>query len=185
MAAGLEQAAVEFRRLERSELWRVAEIDRREHIAVLYEQRGTQLIARRGDWSATAWDPVGHGDHSVEGQVRALQRYADVGGIALGALAGAHLVGLGVVVTHLRPSTAQLAFLHVSAPWRATGIGRQLADQLDQIARTAGDVVMVVSATPSDNTVRFYLGRGFRPMAEPLAELFELEPDDVHLHKLL
>jgi hypothetical protein len=44
---------------------------------------------------------------------------------------------------------------------------------------------MVVSATPSENTVRFYLARGFLPMAEPLAELFELEPDDVHMRKVL
>jgi hypothetical protein len=44
---------------------------------------------------------------------------------------------------------------------------------------------MVVSATPSGNTVRFYLGRGFQPVAEPLAELFELEPEDVHMRKVL
>ena len=44
---------------------------------------------------------------------------------------------------------------------------------------------MVVSATPSENTVRFYLRRGYRPMAEPFPELFELEPDDIHLAKPL
>jgi hypothetical protein len=33
--------------------------------------------------------------------------------------------------------------------------------------------------------VRFYLGLGFAPMAEPLAELFALEPEDVHLRKAL
>ena len=54
-----------------------------------------------------------------------------------------------------------------------------------QIARTAGDSDMVVSATPTENTVRFYFGRGFQPMAEPLAELFELEPEDVHMRKVL
>jgi hypothetical protein len=42
---------------------------------------------------------------------------------------------------------------------------------------------MVVSATPSLNTVRFYLQRGFEPTADPLPELYELEPDDVHLQK--
>ena len=68
-----------------------------------------------------------------------------------------------------------------SAPLRATGIGSRLSEQLDQIARTAGDSDMVVSATPSENTVRFYLGRGFQPVAEPVAELFELEPEDVHI----
>ena len=177
--------AVEFRTLARSELSRVAEIDRREHIDVLYDQHGTQLVPRHGDWSASAWDPEGHGEHSVERQVHAVEHYVDTGGIALGGFAGGPLVGLGIVVPHLRPRTAQLAFLHVSRPWRATGIGSHLCERLDQIARAAGDADMVVSATPSENTVRFYLGRGFQPMAQPLAELVELEPDDVHMRKVL
>jgi hypothetical protein len=42
-----------------------------------------------------------------------------------------------------------------------------------------------VSATPSKNTVTFYLGRGFVPMRDPLDELVQLEPDDVHMHKEL
>ena len=45
--------------------------------------------------------------------------------------------------------------------------------------------MMVVSATPSENTVRFYLRRGFAPMADPFPELFELEPEDVHMRKTL
>jgi hypothetical protein len=44
---------------------------------------------------------------------------------------------------------------------------------------------MVVSATPSLNTVRFYIGQGYAPMEEPLPELFALEPEDIHLEKLL
>ena len=44
---------------------------------------------------------------------------------------------------------------------------------------------MVVSATPSENTVRFYMDRGFGLMAQPLPELFELEPEDVHMKKVL
>jgi GNAT superfamily N-acetyltransferase len=171
--------------LGRTELSRVVEIDRTERIDVLYDQHGSQLVARPGNWSASAWDPDGHGEHSVEAQVHALQYHVDKGGLALGAFAGGRLVGIGVVVPHLRPGMAQLAWLHVSAPFRATGIGSRLSDQLEEIARTAGDSDMVVSATPSENAVRFYLGRGFQPMAEPLAELFELEPDDVHMRKVL
>lgn len=179
------EPAVEFRRLGRTDLSRVAEIDRRERIDVLYDQHGSQLVARHGNWSASAWDPEGHGEHSVEAQVNSLEHYVDNGGIALGGFAGGPLVGIGVVVPHVRPRIAQLAFLHVSAPWRARGIGSRLSEQLEQIARTAGDSDMVVSATPSANTVRFYLGRRFQPMAEPLAELSELEPDDVHMRKVL
>src|SRR3954451_22417164 len=186
MTAGeAEEAAVELRPLGRTELARVGEIDRRERIDVRYDQRGTELVARHGDWSSPPWNPDGHGEHSVEAHVPALEHYVDTGGVASGGVAGGRLVGIGAVVPHLRPGVAQLAFLHVSAPFRAKGIGSRLSEQLEQIARTAGDSAMVVSATPSENTVRFYLGRGFRPMAEPLSELFELEPEDVHMRKVL
>jgi hypothetical protein len=29
------------------------------------------------------------------------------------------------------------------------------------------------------------MGRGYQPIAEPLPELFALEPEDIHLHKKL
>ena len=179
------EPAVELRRLDRTELSRVSEIDRRERIDVQYVQHGTELVPRRGNWSSLAWDPDGHGEHSVENQIQMLEDYVDAGGIAIGAFAGDQVVGIGAVVPHLRPRIAQLAYLHVSAPWRATGIGTRLCEELDEIARAAGDSDMVVTATPTGNTVRFYLGRGFQPMAEPFPELFELEPEDVHMRKVL
>ena len=86
---------------------------------------------------------------------------------------------------HLRPEIAQLAFLHVSEAFRATGIGSRLSDELDLIARDAGDTEIVVSATPSENTVRFYLSRGYALMAQPLPDLYEREPEDVHMRKAL
>ena len=168
-----------------TELSRVGEIDRREHIEVLYEQHGRHLLARHGDWSSPGWERDGHGAHSVAAQVQAVEHYVGDGGVALGAFADGRLVGIGIVVPHLRPGVAQLAYLHVSALSRATGIGCGLVERLEHIARAAGDSDMVVSATPSGNTVRFYRGRGFEPMATPLAELFALEPDDVHLSKAL
>ena len=176
---------VEFKRLARVELSRVAEIDRTERIDLIYEQRGTELEERRGNWSSPAWDPHGHGEHSVQAQRHALEEYVDAGGIALGAFSQGRLVGIGVVVPHLRPGIAQLAFLHVSAAFRAAGIGRRLSDELDLIARDAGDTEIVVSATPSENTVRFYLRRGYELTAEALPELYDLEPEDVHMRKAL
>lgn len=77
------------------------------------------------------------------------------------------------------------AYLHVSRSFRSTGIGSRLCADLESIARRAGDTCIVVTATPSENTVRFYLGRGYRPMAQPLAELFALEPEDIHMARKL
>ncbi len=164
---------------------RVGEIDRTERIDVLFEQHGTELVSRRGTWSAPAWDPDGRGEHSVDAQHRALMRYVDAGGIVRGAFATERLVGIGVVVPHIRPAMAQLAYLHVSQGFRSAGIGSRLSADLELIAQRAGDTEIVVTATPSENTVRFYLGRGYRPMNQPLPELFELEPDDIHMSKAL
>jgi GNAT superfamily N-acetyltransferase len=171
---------VQVRRLARAELARVGEIDRTERIALLYEQHGTELVERPGNWDASPWDPDGHGDHSVERQRRALEHDVSLGGIAVGAFVGVRLVGIGVVVPHLRPALAQLAFLHVTQTARAAGIGSRLVRELEHIARDAGDSVMVVSATPSANTVRFYRGRGFELMAVPLPELVERVDRDGH-----
>ena len=84
---------------------RVAEIDRRERIDVQYVQHGTELVARHGNWTSLAWDPDGHGEHSVEAQIHMLEHYVDAGGIALGAFAGDQLVGIGAVVPHLDPES--------------------------------------------------------------------------------
>ena len=176
---------VEIRALARNELSRVGEIDRTERIDVLFEQHGTELVARRGTWSAPAWDPDGHDEHSVGAQRRALVHYADEGGIARGAFSSGRLVGIGVVVPHIRPSIAQLAYLHVSQDFRSAGIGRRLSVELEQVAHRAGDTQIIVSATPSENTVHFYLGRGYRPMVQPLPELLVLEPDDIHMGKVI
>jgi GNAT superfamily N-acetyltransferase len=176
---------VEIRRLARTELSRVGEIDRTEHIELLYELRGTELVERPGNWNASAWDVGGHGEHSVEAKRDELEHYVDAGGMAFGAFVDGRLVGIGVVVPQLRPGVAQLAFLHVTQRLRGAGIGRRLSGELEQVARGAGDSSMVVSATPSANTVRFYKGRGFELMPQPLPELFEREPEDVHMWKVL
>lgn len=171
--------------MRRTDLSRVAEIDRRERIEVLYEQQGARLVERHGNFDSPAWDADGDGKHSVAAKVREVEHYVEAGGVVVGAFANDRLVGMGIVVPRLRPQIAQLAFLHVSAPFRKTGIGSRLSDQLDHLAREEGAIEMVVSATPSANTVRFYLAHGYRPTAQPLAELVEREPDDIHMSKSL
>jgi len=179
------QEPVESRELTRGELSRVSEIDRSEQIDLIFEQRGTELVARPGDWSAPAWDPDGVGEHSVEAQRQALAHYADEGGIALGAFAHGRLIGIGMMVPHIRPGIAQLAYLHVSHAFRGVGVGSRLCADLERVAQRAGDTEIVVSATPSENTVRFYMARGYRPLAQPLPDLLELEPDDIHMGKVI
>jgi GNAT superfamily N-acetyltransferase len=177
--------AIEHRQLDRAELARVGEIDRTEQIDTLYLQEGGSLREVHGDFSAPAWSSEGHGEHSVAHQRDECERLLDAGGAAFGAFANDRLVGIGVVLPHLRPGVAQLAYLYVSNGSRGLGIGVALTAELERVAREAGSRSIVVSATPSRNTVEFYLARGFEPMVEPLPELHELEPVDVHLEKSL
>jgi len=177
--------SLSYRRLEVDELGQVADIDRTERIDTLYMQHGERLETTHGDFSARAWDPVGVGEHSVAAQHAELERYVGKGAICIGAFDADRLIGIGVVLPHLRSGVAQLAYLYVSDGRRGAGVGGTLTTELEQLARGAGNRSIVVSATPTRNTVDFYRGRGYEPMAEPLPELYELEPDDVHLQKSL
>ena len=176
---------IEYRRLAPAELSLVGEIDRTERIEGLYVQHGTRLELLVGDWSAPPWDAEGEGEHSVAAQRVALERQVEAGAIPLGAFDCERLVGIALVTPHVRPGLAQLPYLYVTAGYRGQGIGARLADELERIARDGGDTAMVVSATPSANTVRFYLRRGYEPAAKPLPELYALEPEDVHMQKWL
>jgi GNAT superfamily N-acetyltransferase len=178
-------SGVTYRRLVTADLARIGEIDRTEPIDTVYVQHGARLEPRHGDFSAPAWFSEGEGDHSVAHQRAECERHLAAGGMALGAFANGRLVGVGIVRAHIRPGVAQFAFLYVSSEHRAQGIGRHLSEELERLALERGDTTMVVSATPSLNTVRFYRRRGFEPMTDPLPELYELEPDDVHMQKRL
>ena len=90
----------EIRQLSRDELGRVAEIDRTEHIDVLYDQDGERLVERHGGWDSTAWERDGDGEHSIEAKERELHGYLDIGGVAIAALVdGRFYLGRGFLVT--------------------------------------------------------------------------------------
>ena len=167
-----------------ADLGRIGDIDRTERIEALYVQHGADLVRREGDWSSPPWRE-GKGEHSVAHQQAQCEGYLAAGALGLSAFEGERLVAIGLVTAHVRPGIAQLAFLHVSDGYRGQGVGSYLTAGLERLAREQGDELMVVSATPSENTVRFYLRRGFVPMADPLPELLELEPEDIHMRKTL
>jgi GNAT superfamily N-acetyltransferase len=181
----VDRFEMSFRRLALSDLDRLGEVDRTERIEGRYVQDGTRLVLQVGDWSSPPWQSEGEGEHSVAHQRAECERHLAEGGIALGAFVGERLAGIGLVRPHIRPGVAQLAYLHVSDGRRRLGVGGRLARDLERIAGEAGNQAMVVSATPSTNTVDFYMHLGYEPIAEPLPELYALEPEDIHMLKSL
>lgn len=174
-----------YRLLTPEELARLGEIDRTERIEAVYVQRGTALEEHPAPFDVPPWSPTGTHPHSVPDQIGFCEWHVSRGASIFGAFDGARLVGIGLVTPHIQPGIAQLAYLHVGHGYRGRGVGRRLVAELERVAREAGDTQMVVSATPAARTVQFYMSCGYAPMAEPLEELFEEEPEDVHLSKRL
>lgn len=80
---------------------------------------------------------------------------------------------------------AQSALLHVSREQRRNGIASLIATRIEEAAIRAGAHKLYVSATPTRSAVSFYRSRGFKLSDDPIPELLELEPEDIHMVKEL
>jgi predicted N-acetyltransferase YhbS len=170
---------MKLRPLERHELDRIWSIDRAELTERVYRIEGGALALRDERHDVTGWPPG-----EPERYAPILRDCFERGGAFVGAFDGATLVGVAVLESRSigrAGDTLQLAFLHVSRALRGSGVGRALFEASAARARSLGARRLYVSATPSENTVRFYLRRGCRLAAEPDPALFALEPEDIHL----
>lgn len=172
---------IRIRTLAPSELGRIAEIDRSEHVTAEVVVCDGRLEERAVDVQVAAWSREGDGEHSVRGRVAAWQPILDAGGTLLGAFDGPTLAGFAIYRPHLTEDMANLAALFVSRPYRRAGIATQLVGAVVRLARADGARRLYVSATPSVSTVACYRSLGFVRTEAPHPELFALEPEDVHM----
>jgi ribosomal protein S18 acetylase RimI-like enzyme len=172
---------IHYRWMEEGELSRLADIDRGERIHTGYEVRDGKLQALSGDWDVPGFLREGNGENSLAHQIKFCLGHLLAGGKMIGAFAGGKLAGIGILTPDVRPKMAQLAYLHVSRAYRRKGIATHLTQEMIAYARQHGAHRVYVSATPSESAVGFYTSQGFRLCPEPLPELFELEPEDIHM----
>ena len=176
---------VTYRWMDPEELYRLAELDRFGRIRVGYRMDGDQLLEMEVEWDTSNWLQHGENEHTVSHQIAFCQSHLDAGGRVLGAFEHDKLVGIGLLRPDLRPSMAQLAYLHVSHAHRRRGIASRLCSELEAEARRMGNGHMYVSATPSGSAVGFYTRQGFEPVQDPIPELWEAEPEDIHMSKVI
>jgi GNAT superfamily N-acetyltransferase len=176
---------VQIRQLPASGIGRLAEIDRSERVPVAYTYRDGELHSEAVDWHVPPWHIEGDGPHSLAIMIRFCAQLLAEGGTMLGAPDGDRLAGVAIVRYRLTESMAQLAFLHVSRPYRRQGVAARLTEEAVRLARQDGARELYVSATPSESAVGFYLSQGFRPTDTPHPELFAREPEDIHMVKVL
>ena len=172
-----------IRELTRAEVERVWEIDRREVIAKAYHLRDGRLILEAEFFDMQGWPP---GEANLYTPI--LLDCFDRGGFFCGAFDGDALAGVAVMESRFiggRCDQLQLKFLHVGRPYRRTGLGKTLFERAAQRAQEMGAKKLYISATPSENTIGFYMRLGCTLASEIDAELFALEPEDIHLEYVL
>ncbi len=176
---GNAKLAMNFRTLERSEVEQIWTIDRREVVERVYRLEDGKLCLRPGYFDIRDWPR-----DDVQKTTPLLFESFDRGATFYGAFEGNALVGVAVLDTVWRGSgrdLLQLEMLHVSRDYRAQGLGSRLFEQARTAARERGARGLYISATPSENTIRFYLQRGSIVIETPDPQLFAREPEDIHL----
>ena len=168
-----------IRDMTRDEVGLVWSIDRSEIVDNVYYHRDGQLVLESEHYDMKGWP---------EGEAKAygprLLDCFDRGGTFYGAFEDGSLIGAAVLDSRFigrKGDQLQLKFLHVGRSHRGTGLGRRLFDLAKERAKELGARRLYISATPSQNTVEFYLHLGCRVTDEVDSELFEMEPDDIHL----
>jgi predicted N-acetyltransferase YhbS len=174
---------MKMRLLTRDEVELIWTIDRSEVHHHTYELREGQLVRTPNYFEIPGWRA-----DAAEKVTPVLLDCLDRGGTFLGVFDAEALVGMSVLES-ARVGRAgdqmQLAYLYVSRAYRGRGVGRQLFEAAVSCAREAGANALYISATPTENTVDFYLNRGCVLAPEPDPRLLAAEPDDIHLRYLL
>jgi predicted N-acetyltransferase YhbS len=167
------------RKLSRDEIREIWTIDRSEVIDAVYRLENGALVLRPEHHDVRGWPPG-----EAEKYTPRLEACHDQGGWFYGLFDDRRLIGAAVLESRFigkNGDQLQLKFLHVSRTYRNQGWGRQLFEWARSEANRRGAKRMYISATPSQHTIGFYLRLGCSVTQEPDAELFELEPEDIHL----
>jgi predicted N-acetyltransferase YhbS len=170
---------IDGRLLTRDEIPLVWTIDRSEVIDTIYYFEAGRLQRRAEHYDVRGWPPG-----EAEKYTPILEACHDEGGWFHGLFDVGRLVGAAVLSAHFIARSGdpmQLKFLHVSSAYRRQGRGQGLFRLAQEEAARRGAGSLYISATPSQNTIDFYLRLGCTVTKEPDPELFDLEPEDIHL----
>jgi predicted N-acetyltransferase YhbS len=173
-----------IRTLQRHEIPLVWQIDRREIIENIYYRREGRLVLEPQYFDAPGWPP-----NEAEIYTPILLDCFDRGGSFWGAFDDdGRIIGVSVLESKFigtNHDTLQLKFLHVSHGIRKQGLGSKLFHLAAEKAKTLGARKLYISATPSENTINYYMRLGCVLATEIDPELFALEPEDIHLEYVI
>jgi GNAT superfamily N-acetyltransferase len=170
---------IECRVLSRADIEGSRDIDRTECVDHIYYLRDGALGLKQDHCDVPDWS-----SSRKQEWIADLVRIHDGGGRVFGAYRGATMVGISALdhrPVRTGPRRLNLSVLYVSNGYRGQGTGRTLVHLVAQEARRRGATSLYISATPSENTIRIYMGLGCVLADPPDPDLFAREPEDIHL----
>ena len=177
------KSQLEYRILSRTEIDKLSQIDRTETVDNVYYMRDGNLVLEKEHWDVSEWSLS-----QQQQLITDLRQIYDKGATFFGAIDGDTLAGMSVLDHNPINSGVDrlnLAGLWVSNKYRRQAVGKKLTSLAIQEAHTREARILYVSATPSENTIRFYTSLGFQ-LADPVDPvLFKEEPEDIHLELIL
>jgi len=174
---------IAYRTMTLDEVAKLKEIDRSEHIELIYKMNDGLVVETPMDHECPNWS---------EDLLREIQERFHVeissGGLAIGAFDGDSLVGFGVLAHKFRGKDLdqlQIDLMYVTRNYRRQGIGTRIMHELSTEARKRGAGYLYISSTETKSAVSFYKYNGSRLAEEIDEELFNKEPEDIHMIKKL
>lgn len=156
----------------------ITQIDRAEEIYHSYKLQHKQLTKYPSRLSVKAWDKIELAN-IVARSATLLQNK----GVVLGYFDGPKILGAASLIRQplaCAKPTLVMDILYVSASSRGMGVGRSLFNAIKKQAGNFGAAAVYISATPTTNTVDFYLNNGCT-ITQPDQLMLQKEPDDIHL----
>jgi predicted N-acetyltransferase YhbS len=172
-----------IRLVQRQEIPLIWQIDRREIVENIYYLRNGELAFKADYFDIQGWPPG-----EAELYTPILLDCYDRGGTFWGAFENDTLLGVAILESKFIGSqhdSLQLKFLHVSRDYRKQGIASTLFKLAVEKAKGLGAKKLYISATPSENTVNYYMRLGCVLATEIDDELFALEPEDIHFEYVI
>lgn len=174
---------IRLKELEINDAERLAEIDRSEQIDLIYEIQDGQMLEVAAGHECPNWN-----QHQIREIIERFKYELSNGGKAFGAFDKDLLVGFAVLAHKFRgkkKDQLQLDLMYVSRTYRRQGIGTQLMEKISQEARKWGAGSLYISSTETESAVNFYKSAGSELTDEIDQELFEREPKDIHMIRIL
>jgi GNAT superfamily N-acetyltransferase len=170
---------IEYRKMKRHEISEIVNIDRSDYADMMYQINDGDLLLVN-----SIFNHPGLKEHNYEPYIKDLQKVFDDGGVLFGAFYRDVLKGISCVDKQLagkNKNMVNLSLLWVSKEFRRNGIAKKLLELCKIEGEKRNVDKLYISATPSKNTVDFYLTMGCRKTEEIDPEMYKNEPEDIHL----